>query len=689
MEVLEKLIAIVTGFPLHLPPLPHSLHLTQRSDEEKDQWRNSIESNSIPSEPVTVKEGGKKSQKNKNKHKTPPPPPSEVEAPPSSPRSASLNSLHSNGQEMGKISFSQWLMLCKALAYYQETRRQPSEKLFKNLHSSTVKLSLADFQLGKVQKDWALGKLWLDFKVHVSGWQVYGDDYSNQHTKYRIASHCALHQALPFLIPAKAEEINASTAPDRKRREEEEGVSLTALTTIVERRYSEFEAFDQILVKCFRGYIIPPLPVKNYTTSNTSEFLLKQRSIEFQMFLHHLTRHPQLSKSYEVMSFLTSSTNGFKAFVDVYNHRFRHHQFDNSIQSDVTTSTASSSSATSSSSSSSQSNGMTKLLQDSTSLLTNGANSLLSSAKSLDFVSSLWGHVSKTVSSIAAPIIGSNSNPLIPSHHVAYQHLLHNTPEDALLFTKTSQQLEHVTAIARAYDKLQHAEEGRMQELSKLAGAFKATSELESQPDLVRILQISHDKMTQVARIEQETMTRLMSDVAIPLNYLGRFIESFRVSLQQRHLVQDQLIQAHKEENERKKKVEVLLSQSRSITSSSTNVASSSSVTSSPNTTAWKQSTIRSGYPDESLTHSFDEMKLKEEEVNVAKLSLVEAENIVEQRKLEEADITQVLRGESAHISLVQRRNVLDCLIHLTKEKIQETQQSTEFWLAMKESLEK
>lgn len=164
--------------------------------------------------------------------------------------------------------------------------------------------------------------------------------------------------------------------------------------------------------------------------------------------------------------------------------------------------------------------------------------------------------------------------------------------------------------------------------------------------------------MTQVARIEQETMTRLMSDVAIPLNYLGRFIESFRVSLQQRHLVQDQLIQAHKEENERKKKVEVLLSQSRSITSSSTNVASSS-VTSSPNTTAWKQSTIRSGYPDESLTHSFDEMKLKEEEVNVAKLSLVEAENIVEQRKLEEADITQVLRGESAHISLVQRRNVL------------------------------
>lgn len=167
--------------------------------------------------------------------------------------------------------------------------------------------------------------------------------------------------------------------------------------------------------------------------------------------------------------------------------------------------------------------------------------------------------------------------------------------------------------------------------------------------------------MTQVARIEQETLQRLTGEVAMPLGYLARFTESFRITAQNRHAVQDQLILAHKEELERKKKLELLLSQTRAMPSSSSSTPPISSG-------AWRQPAsqqpmIRSGYPEESqghaISYSFEEMKQREEEANLARLSLVEAENLVEQRKLEESAITQEMHKESLRIGQTQRKNVL------------------------------
>jgi len=91
--------------------------------------------------------------------------------------------------ESGDVFLYQWLMLCKLIAYYQGTKRTPSDKLFKNLHSSKIKIPLVDFHLGCVpSSSFAYGTYYTEFDVTLAEWQVSGDDFQNQHVKFRVES---------------------------------------------------------------------------------------------------------------------------------------------------------------------------------------------------------------------------------------------------------------------------------------------------------------------------------------------------------------------------------------------------------------------------------------------------------------------------------------------------------------------
>lgn len=592
-----------------------------------------------------------------------------------------------------KLSFPQWLMLCKMIAYCQETNRQPSEKLFKSLHVTNIKLTLVDFSLGKIPPIFSLGEFYIHFSSNLLGWQVYGEDFSHQHVKYRISSRCALFQSLPFQVVAdqlSLQHIALSDSSSNGSQDSRGSLGDDSFTILVERRYSEFEAFCHIMLKFYKGFVIPPLPMKSWTSSNTAERLLKQRSIEFQMFLDDLTSHPQLQRSFELICFLICSTNGFKSFVDLYHH--------------IIDLNAAAAMASNPQSNGSVKNGMAKMFQDSTTLLANGANSLITTAKSLEFVNSLWGNITKTVNQITSPLVSTSPpqlyHPLPPAHHAPFQHLLHYSHEETLHFSRTCHFLDHVNTAAKAYEKLLHSEEGRMHELQKLASTLKTTSEHELQPDLVKILQLSHDSLAAVGRIEQDSFVQLSNSVSIPMNYLARYGDCFRLALSNLYQVQDQLIETVKEETQRKKHLENLqagiFTTSRngggSVVSTHHDHANNNNHKNHSSENAWQGNGsshlfIRSGYPDE--RDSLDEVKSREEEVNIAKLSLVEAENLVEMKKVEEADISKSVHSEGFRVISLQKRNIVNYLTSLVKEKIKSIKQSSEHWQALKDSLER
>lgn len=66
----------------------------------------------------------------------------------------------------------------------------------------------------------------------------------------------------------------------------------------VERRYSDFLALRQEMLKDYPGYIIPPIPAKKLT-GNVDPSFVQERRGELQEFLNDILRHPLL-KNYEL-----------------------------------------------------------------------------------------------------------------------------------------------------------------------------------------------------------------------------------------------------------------------------------------------------------------------------------------------------------------------------------------------------
>jgi hypothetical protein len=353
------------------------------------------------------------------------------------------------------IHLHQWLMLCKMIAHFQETSKIPSERVFRELHSSAIKLPLADFNLGKSLIQFSLGRFSLLFQVKITGWQLYGEDSTNQHTKYNLLSVPKLENETGIVLV-------------EKQRTNDSGDSKNQTTLLVERRYSEFELLSNIFLKFFKGFIVPPLPPKNWNflvlNPVSSEVLLTRRVLEFQMFLNDVTTHPILSRSFELKSFLTASTNGFKSFVDLYQH-YRLDQYGKPLYS-IPSSTSPSVSMKSPDDNNNASSGINKFIQHSTSVISQSAGSFLATAKSIAFVNNLWGNISKTVSDLASPLFTQQSSS-------GYKHFLHNNPEDILLFTRTNQFLEQLTSFGKLFDTELSHEEGKMHEMSKLAQCLK------------------------------------------------------------------------------------------------------------------------------------------------------------------------------------------------------------------------
>ena len=66
----------------------------------------------------------------------------------------------------------------------------------------------------------------------------------------------------------------------------------------VERRYSDFLALRQEMMKDYPGYVIPPIPAKKIA-GNADPAFIQERKGELQEFLTDVLKHPLL-KSYDL-----------------------------------------------------------------------------------------------------------------------------------------------------------------------------------------------------------------------------------------------------------------------------------------------------------------------------------------------------------------------------------------------------
>lgn len=318
---------------------------------------------------------------------------------------------HIEGEERD-IHFYQWLILCKLIAFYQETKRAVSDKVFQKLHTTKIKIPFANFGLGQARQTFAVGTYYEELKVTLAEWIFSGEDYQNHHVKFRIETTST---------PVKDGEGSAEGGPDYTS-----GIEKYS----VERRYSEFETFASILQKNYKYVVVPPLPLKTWSFMTQSETTVHQRAVEFQMFLNDLTSHPVLRYSYELKAFLQSSSQGYKSFVDLYTH----------INDGKFVAVGSPTNQ--------------QLNEVVSKLFTDGAAAVTSSATS--FFSSMWDSVRKNVPLLATPP---------PTRPVS--------SENDQKFQRTALMLEGVLNTGKRMESIVTNEREYYVELSKIALCYK------------------------------------------------------------------------------------------------------------------------------------------------------------------------------------------------------------------------
>jgi hypothetical protein len=324
------------------------------------------------------------------------------------------------------IKFYPWLMFCKLLAHSLDVGRDPSEKMFKNIHNPNQKRSNAflNFKLGLVVRKFTEeGSIYKQYSVKITGWQLYGEDFQNQHVKFKIVSKVRM---------INRTQIQVESSTSTKDQE----------TFVVERRYREFAAFADVLNKNFKGIVTPPLPLKNIKYISYNDEIINQRAIQLQMFLDYLSSHPDLKMSYELTVFLEAPSPNLKNFIDLYanvdsgqlvlnKHESKQH---NHIE------------------------GMMKLLQDGANAVTSGAQVVVGpNNKAMELFSSWWGAVKKNIAVLTQPS---------PAYVVS--------PDDVQRIQDTTKFLEGVGLASKHLDVVQQLRAAYFQELHKVGLSLKS-----------------------------------------------------------------------------------------------------------------------------------------------------------------------------------------------------------------------
>eukprot|EP01038_Epipyxis_sp_PR26KG_P020160 gene20160-28534_t len=150
-------------------------------------------------------------------------------------------------------------------------------------------------------------------------------------------------------------------------------------------------------------------------------------------------------------------------------------------------------------------------------------------------------------------------------------------------------------------------------------------SEFESIPELVRILSCSNIYYDKITKSQLESLQRQHINVLIPMSYLGRYLESYQVALNQRMQAIESVQISYKNEENARKHVDFLLNNNNNNMNNNNN-------------------------------YNKDELNVN---ITNAKLQLADAEDKHEEAKLVESDIANTIKDDSIRLMVVEKKQLL------------------------------
>lgn len=370
------------------------------------------------------------------------------------------------------LNLEQWVLACKLVALTQNKGNYDIQML---LHDAP-RLPLPQFGLTHDHTEMyeALTRSESDFvHVDVTGWTLVGEGFA-QHTRFTVH----------FSTNIKAFHL-----------QEHE----------VSRRYSDFRWFARLLAAQYPGYIIPPLPPKQWT-GKTGEELSNHRARELSLFLKHVAIHPHLSTSFELKTFLESSEDGLAAAKRLFSHlnKLAHtsEKEDGSMEETSEPSTPSSA-------------GITAAKHAATTTMA--------------AVSNLWGSVSKK--------IGLNGTP--PPLKID------TDPEFQTTIDASTKKFDTLKKVATTVDTLLCAERQELYELARVGYYMQQVAGLRDGPHSDVAMQKAGEHMEQIVATHQELVEQQQSDVCSVLMYIGKYTESLSSATKRRNQSYVKLEDAH------------------------------------------------------------------------------------------------------------------------------------------------
>jgi hypothetical protein len=382
------------------------------------------------------------------------------------------------------IKFHHWLFICKLLACIKVnkeselSKEESISKCFQNVFRSKSELK---FKLSKILEG---GTCYKVFQTEVIGWKSYGVDYQNQHVKYCI-------RTLTNIVNETSIDIRPSFAEN-----------------IVERRYSEFEAFLNIFRTNYPGYLFPPLPSRNSHYITPMDVIANRRRHEFHLFLNDLIHHPYLKYSFALSVFLEASSAGLQSFFDFYSHmNMQDGRLEYAKSRD-------------------ESLGVSKLISNSAHVISNGVDVLATHALKIPYLQSMWNSLVSNVSSLKK---------------IAYQ----SDP-----FEDEFKLLQKVEDVGNALEKFYQEDTHHREELAKFSEFLKGLSEIFWSPELSQLMLFTYTAIDRLVIERRNLDEKISTNVVIPISYLGGYSNSLRVCLQQRSQIIEQSQHAKKQAEE-------------------------------------------------------------------------------------------------------------------------------------------
>ena len=380
-------------------------------------------------------------------------------------------------------------------------------------------IPLADFAIGKICASFKFGKVMTSFRATISGYSVGDIDGAGAFIGNAISNMVvAPKRIVRYKITTSFYDDDASGGCD-------DSFTEVMYTKTVHRRYSEFCYLVSVLQRLYRGLLLPPLPPKSYAGSDSKvEELAVARAAELQLFADRLCRHPALSKSYEVLLFLSAPSRAFHALQGILSRSHSHLLASSTIYGAGDGAAAAAA------------HPMYYTVSRAASSIV--ANGFLGAHALYSYLSPQKSGAASGPVSLAEP--GSSTPP--PAAAAAASHVAATKADMDRLLLDRRVYLRGLRSVSDSMVAIDGASRARMSDLAGMSAHLRAIADLGEIPSLdFDYLRIDE----QVRRLQAAAASgaeAVQHDSLLPLQYLGRYLGSYDELAAQRDVLYKRIL---------------------------------------------------------------------------------------------------------------------------------------------------